>query len=187
MSADHDHDHVYADAIRHEREAKDRFFRESGASPLPHALRGDFRGLAYYPPDPRFRFPARWPEPVEAAATSIEIQTSDGATRQATRVGRLVFELAGSPCTLTAFRLAGAAGVSLFVPFRDATSGDTTYGSGRYLDIEPEPDGTYVLDFNVAYNPWCAYSPEFSCPLTPSENRLSVPVEAGERMLVLDV
>jgi len=68
------------------------------------------------------------------------------------------------------------------VPFLDATSGTETYGAGRYLDLEPEPDGTYVLDFNLAYHPYCAYSVEYSCPLTPGENRLPVRIEAGERL-----
>ena len=70
----------------------------------------------------------------------------------------------------------------LFVPFVDATSGSETYGAGRYLDLEPEDDGTYTLDFNLAYHPSCVYDPKFSCPLTPSENRLPVRIEAGERL-----
>ena len=67
-------------------------------------------------------------------------------------------------------------------PTLDATSGTETYGAGRYLDLEPEPDGTYVLDFNAAYHPHCAHSPDFDWPLTPPENRLSVRIEAGERL-----
>ena len=68
-----------------------------------------------------------------------------------------------------------------FVPYRDATSGDETYGAGRYLDIDPNPDGTVTIDFNLAYNPLCAYSDAFSCPLPPVENWLAVPIRAGER------
>lgn len=71
---------------------------------------------------------------------------------------------------------------SLFVPFLDATSGSATYGAGRYLDLDPEPDGSYVLDFSLAYQPFCAYSADYSCPLTPPENRLAVSIEAGERL-----
>ena len=67
------------------------------------------------------------------------------------------------------------------MPFRDATSGRESYGAGRYLDIEPEEDGTYTVDFNVAYNPWCAYAPQYSCPLPPRENWLPFPIEAGEQ------
>jgi uncharacterized protein (DUF1684 family) len=75
----------------------------------------------------------------------------------------------------------------LFVPFLDATSGTTTYGAGRYLDLDPEADGSYVLDFNLAYQPYCAYSAAYSCPLTPHENRLAVRIEAGERLLGADM
>jgi uncharacterized protein (DUF1684 family) len=70
----------------------------------------------------------------------------------------------------------------VFVPFLDATSGKETYGAGRYLDLEPDEDGTYAIDFNLAYHPSCVYSPRFSCPLTPAENRLPVRIEAGERL-----
>ena len=70
----------------------------------------------------------------------------------------------------------------LFVPFLDATSGSETYGAGRYLDLEPEEDGTYELDFNFAYHPSCVYDIRFSCPLTPAENRLPLRIEAGERL-----
>ncbi len=67
------------------------------------------------------------------------------------------------------------------MPFRDATSGTETYGAGRYLDLEPLPDGSYDLDFNLAYSPYCAYSPSYSCPLPPPENRLGARILAGER------
>ena len=68
------------------------------------------------------------------------------------------------------------------MPFLDETSGTVTYGAGRYLDLDPEEDGTYVLDFNLAYHPSCVYDARFSCPLTPAENRLPVRIEAGERL-----
>ena len=73
-------------------------------------------------------------------------------------------------------------GPNLFVPFLDQTSGTETYGAGRYLDIEPDEDGTYALDFNLAYHPSCVYDVRFSCPLTPAENRLDTRIEAGERL-----
>ena len=97
------------------------------------------------------------------------------------------FELLDRPVRLTAYRIAGPEGETgdadaLFVPFLDATSGTETYGAGRYLDLEPDEDGTWTLDFNLAYHPSCVYDPRFSCPLTPPENRLPLPVEAGERL-----
>jgi hypothetical protein len=72
-------------------------------------------------------------------------------------------------------------GGGYFLPFMDATSGDETYGAGRYLEIEPLPGGKLLVDFNMAYNPYCAYNEYWSCPIPPKENRLSVPIEAGEK------
>ena len=86
------------------------------------------------------------------------------------------------PRRLTAYTLDGGGSESLFVPFLDATSGRETYGAGRYLDLEPEDDGTYALDFNLAYHPYCVYAESYSCPLTPAENRLPIRIEAGERL-----
>ena len=83
---------------------------------------------------------------------------------------------------LTAYTFDGGDGQSLFVPFLDATSGTETYGAGRYLDLEPEDDLSYELDFNLAYHPSCVYDPVYSCPLTPAENRLPIRIEAGERL-----
>ena len=114
--------------------------------------------------------------------SNFQIPTSDGKLRPAHRAGILRFELGGAPRQLTAYTFDGGDGESLFVPFLDQTSGNETYGAGRYLDLEPELDGTYSLDFNLAYHPSCVYDAKFSCPLTPAENRLPVRIEAGERL-----
>jgi uncharacterized protein (DUF1684 family) len=183
--ADHDaspHGGLVA-LVERDRAAKDAFFRSSAQSPIPTADRVRFRGLAYCPVDLALRFDViRLAPYVGGGPSTFEIPTSDGRLRPAVRVGSLPFELAGVAYALTAYDLSSGHDHSLFVPFLDATSGTQTYGAGRYLDLEPEPDGTYVLDFNVAYHPYCAYSAGFSCPLTPSENRLSVRIEAGERL-----
>jgi len=85
---------------------------------------------------------------------------------------------------LNVYKLEDAAGhgASLFIPFRDATSGGGTYGAGRYLDLIENTTGIYDLDFNRAYNPYCAYNDRFSCPLPPGENTLEVPILAGEKI-----
>ena len=117
----------------------------------------------------------------------FEIPTTDGRLRPAERAGEFRFALMGSPQRLTAYRIANARGETaegLFVPFLDATTGTETYGAGRYLDLEPDDDGTWTLDFNFAYHPSCVYDPRFSCPLTPSENRLGLRVAAGERLAI---
>ena len=114
--------------------------------------------------------------------SNFQIPTSDGKLRAARRAGILTFELGGEGHTLTAYTFDGGGEVSLFVPFLDPGSGTETYGAGRYLDLNPEDDGTYTLDFNLAYHPSCVYDMRFSCPLTPRENRLPIRIQAGERL-----
>ena len=173
--------------VAHERAAKDVYFRTSPHSPIAPSERPSFEGLAYYAIDPGLRFEGLRLIPLSAGEeATIEIATSDGGTRLARRLGSLEFVLGQAPQRLVAYEL-GAGDGSLFVPFLDATSGSETYGAGRYLDIEPEADGTYVLDLNLAYQPLCAYSPNYSCPLTPGENRLPERIEAGERLAAVAV
>ena len=182
----HEHHHTvsYADAVAELRADKDAFFKGADGSPVPAAERDAFGGLPYFPIDEGLRLdplpllPYTGSEPVQ-----FEIPTSDGRLRPAERAGVFRFALGGADCSLTAYRFANDTSDTLFVPFLDATSGTETYGAGRYLDLEAEDDGTYVLDFNLAYHPSCVYDPRFSCPITPAENRLTVRVEAGERLV----
>ena len=183
----HDHhEHVavpYPDAVEGFRLDKDEFFKTQPGSPIPEAEREAFAGLPYYPVDEALRFDDRVLEPYTGDEPShFQIPTSDGKLRPAHRAGILRFELGGEPRQLTAYTFDGGDGLSLFVPFLDATSGTETYGAGRYLDLDPEEDGTYSLDFNLAYHPSCVYDPKYSCPLTPPENRLPERIEAGERL-----
>lgn len=187
MTHEHDdHEHVpveYQDAIEGFREDKDDFFRTNARSPIPEADRGAFVGLPYYLVDESLAFEERTLEPYTGDQPSnFQIPTSDGQLRPAHRAGILKFEIAGASQQLTAYTFDGGDGESLFVPFLDETSGTETYGAGRYLDLEPEEDGTYSLDFNLAYHPSCVYDTKFSCPLTPAENRLPLRIEAGERL-----
>jgi uncharacterized protein (DUF1684 family) len=187
---DHDHDHghhehvlSYPDAIAAFRADKDGFFGQDPRSPIPAAERATFTGLPYYPVNEDLYFEDLRLEPYTGSEPSdFQIPTSDGKLRPAHRAGVLRFDIDGAPRQLTAYTFDGGDERSLFVPFLDATSGTETYGAGRYLDLEPEDDGTYILDFNVAYHPSCVYDPRFSCPLTPAENRLPVRIEAGERL-----
>lgn len=158
------------------RAAKDEFFKTSHQSPLDHADRDEFEGLDYFEPRSELVFTV----PMEPGDESeIRIPTSDQREKVYKRVGKVRFELDGSPVELTVFDT-GHPGY--FLPFRDATSGQSTYGAGRYLDIEPNEDGTLTIDFNYAYNPSCVYSDGYSCPIPPVENWLRVPIEAGEKM-----
>ncbi len=184
-ATEHGHVHVpldYAAQISEQRAAKDAFFKRSPQSPIPASERDGFGGLAYYGINDRLRFmPLSLGAIGDDLPLETQVQTSDGAVRDGKRAGVFTFEIGGVEQRLTALRLAGSAGDALFVPFADATSGPETYAAGRYLDLEPAPDGTYDLDFNLAYAPFCAYAPQYSCPLPPAENRLSVAITAGER------
>jgi uncharacterized protein (DUF1684 family) len=181
---EHHHEHVdYGDAVRAFRDDKDEYFRTGARSPLPAAERDGFEGLPYFPVDEGLRFEGLRLEPYAGSEpTSFAIPTSDGKLRPAERAGTLSFAVDGTPCALTAYTFEGGDAESVFVPFLDATTGKESYGAGRYLDIDREADGTYVLDFNLAYHPSCVYDMKFSCPLTPAENRLPVRIEAGERL-----
>lgn len=182
------HEHVpvpmpYRDAVEGFREDKDEFFRTHPNSPVPMGERAAFTGLPYFPVDEDLVFDGVPLEPyIGDEPAAFQIQTSDDRLRAAYRAGILRFEIAGQPLQLTAYTFDGGEGRNLFVPFLDATSGTETYGAGRYLDLEPEEDGRYTVDFNLAYHPSCVYDPRYSCPLTPAENRLPVRVEAGERL-----
>jgi len=165
------------------QETRDELFRSHPQSPLPPERRADFGGLEYWPYDAQARVLAELedvdapPQPVATSGTE-EIHFRPFA--------RASFEFRGEPLSLEVYWLASYGG-GVFLPFRDATSGDGSYGGGRYLldtvkgaDLGSE-DGRLVLDFNLAYNPSCCYDPGWVCPLAPPANRLPVPVEAGER------
>jgi len=180
----HDGPHDYVGAMEEYRAQKDAFFKSAPGSPIPFEERDDFTGLPYYPVDVDLVFEGLPLEPYSGdEPTTFQIPTSDGRLRPARRAGTLTFEAAGEPRRLTAYELEGAhRDGRVFVPFLDATSGSETYGAGRYLDLDPDEDGTYAIDFNLAYHPSCVYAPHFSCPLTPAENRLPIRIEAGERL-----
>ena len=187
---DHDHEHEhhehtlsYPDAIARYRADKDEYFGSGRHSPIPGAERAAFSGLPYYPVDERLVFDDLALEPYTGDEPSdFQIPTSDGKLRSAHRAGYLSFAVGGAARRLTAYTFDDGDPESLFVPFLDTTSGTETYGAGRYLDLDPEDDGTYTLDFNLAYHPSCVYDPRFSCPLTPAENRLPDRIAAGERL-----
>ena len=162
-----------------ERARKDEMFRSGGEdSPILAKDIATFVPLAYFGIDEAYAVPAQ----LEPAAEQIRLQmpTSTGKLRATTRIGTLHFNLKGQPLKLTAFLEDGSS--RLFVPFSDLTSGTETYQAGRYMNLDPTPTGIYVVDFNVAYHPYCYYNAEYDCPLPPKENRLAIPIRAGERL-----
>ena len=155
--------------------------RGAAESPIPAAQRASFQPLPYYPIDEQYRVPAALRE--ARGDEVIEMSTSTGKPRRMRRIGTLAFTLKGQPMTLTAFaEVDDTALRRLFVPFGDLTSGMDTYQGGRYLDLDLKGSGVYDLDFNRAYHPYCVFNPEYECPVPPRENRLKVPIHAGERM-----
>ncbi len=164
--------------ILDQRLEKDNTFR-GDESPLPPSKRENFRGLPYYAPDAAFAVIATFEQ--FSTPDTITLQTSTNEPRRAIRAGRFLFDLEGKKLSLTAFRFLDGAEDSYFVPFTDNTSGSTTYKAGRYLDVAADSDNLTILDFNQAYNPYCAYSEAYSCPLVPSENNLPVSIRAGEK------
>lgn len=163
--------------VRDLRAAKDEFFRRAHDSPLDHEQRHGFKGLRYYPEDQAFRFVLELD--TTEAGSSEEIEMSNGSSDRMVRAGHFDFAVDGKPVRLTAFR--SEEDGSLFIPFRDATGRTETYPSGRYVEAEPTGDGRWLLDFDRAYNPYCAYNDHWRCPLPPSENWLEVEIRAGEK------
>ena len=159
------------------RKEKDEFFRQSPQSPLLPEQQASFTGLSYFPENPELRLSVevnRFPEEQE-----VKIQTNTGDVQTYRRFGRFKFEVEGDPAELTIFENENG----YFLPFADSLAGKETYGAGRYLEPERLADGRFDVDFNLAYNPYCAYNERWSCPITPPENRLKLPVRAGERIV----
>lgn len=172
------------------REGRDAMFSSHPQSPLDSGQKALFRGLDFYPYDPRCRLHARVVplEPGGEPPVSFVEQLAEGTSSRRPFAAVVVDDPDGGGRSgrLTLFWMEGYGG-GLFLPFRDATNGRTTYGGGRYLydtikgaDLGAGADDI-VLDFNFAYNPSCAYSPRWVCPLPPARSSLSFPVEAGER------
>jgi uncharacterized protein len=162
------------------RAAKDEFFRDDPHSPLTPSQQASFDGLSYFPEDDTFRIHAVLETEGVDRDERIVMQTTTGGEQVYRRAGVIGFDVGGEAAQLTLY--ASEDSHDLFVPFRDATSGKESYGAGRYLEIDPpDADGHVVVDLNAAYNPFCAYNPEWSCPIPPGENWLRVPIRAGER------
>ena len=158
------------------RAEKDEFFASHPQSPLMPEQKRGFKGLNYFPENPALRLDVTIEE--FSRKNKIQMQTTTGDVQTYTRFGRFKFAVDGQAAELTLY--AGPHGH--FLPLVDSLAGTETYGAGRYLEPEPVGDGKFLVDFNLAYNPYCAYNENFSCPITPRENRLNVPIRAGEKI-----
>ena len=164
------------DSLQVFRIEKDSFFANHPQSPLTREQTKSFQGLDYFPEAPELRFELvveAFPERSE-----IEMQTSTGDIQAYIRYGKICFPVEGQDAELTVY----ANENGFFLPFVDSLAGTETYPAGRYLEPEVLPNGKFLVDFNLAYNPYCAYNDLWSCPLTPFENRLKVPIRAWEKI-----
>lgn len=169
------------------RDGRDKEFRDRESSPLTEAGFERFDGLNYFPTDRRFRVRATFTLTYDGRI--FEMPTSSGSVKRFVKYATLSFRINGKPQKLSVFQSEAETlkkypeyAHLLLVPFKDATNRTSTFGGGRYISIV-EPKGKMViLDFNLAYNPSCAYgSDRFSCPVPPAENRLAVAITAGEK------
>lgn len=158
------------------RAEKDDFFGSHPQSPLTLEQKRNFSGLKYFPENEAMRLeveiePLNDPQP-------MQMQTTTGSVQMYYRHGRFKFSVDGQETELTIYR--GEHGY--FLPFVDSLKGEETYPAGRYLEPEELPGNRFLVDFNIAYNPNCAYNDVWSCPITPAENRVKVPIRAGEKL-----
>lgn len=158
------------------RAEKDEFFGGHSQSPLTREQRKEFQGLKYYPENEALRLEVKVEEFQEKVG--FEMQTSTGGVQHYERFGKFAFQVGGETVELTIYQSEHG----YFLPFVDSQAGKETYPAGRYLEPEPLPGGRFIVDFNYAYNPYCAYNDVWSCPITPAENRLKVSIRAGEKL-----
>jgi uncharacterized protein (DUF1684 family) len=170
----------YIRKITAARAAKDADFRASN-DPIPENKKAEFLPLAYYPIDPAYDVLAGLKPAAEEVV--LEMPTSTGTRRKMRRAGTMEFTLKGQQMSLVAFNELDDPDMNhMTLMFSDMTSGTETYAAGRYIDLRRTASGIYSLDFNLAYHPYCYYNPTYECPYPPPENRLKVPIHAGERM-----
>ena len=158
------------------RAEKNEFFGRHPQSPLTMEQKRSFVGLQYFPENEDLRLEVK----VELLPDEkpMQMQTTTGDVQVYVRYGKFQFQVDGQTAELTIFRNQHG----YFLPFVDALAGKETYPAGRYLEPEALPGDRFFVDFNLAYNPYCAYNEMWSCPITPLENRLKVPMQAGEKI-----
>lgn len=174
-----DNTESYREQAKKEIASRSRYLQHNEQSPFNlHDI--PYSEPEYYPYDPEYRVEARVDRNV--AKDILRVGTSDGKFQAYTRFARLDFTLKGKDCTLILLKPRGFGAADVYyLAFADDTSGQETYGGGRYLDVVPGKSDKLILDFNLAYNPYCAYAPDYSCPLPPGENILNLSIEAGEK------
>lgn len=162
--------------LEHFRHMKDEFFRTDHHSPLTADQKRVFVGLNYFPKNPSLDLELEI-EPF-TVEEHVQMQTTTGDIQTYLRLGKVRFVVDDQEVELTIYSNEHG----YFLPFADSLAGTETYGAGRYLEPERTADGLLHVNFNLAYNPYCAYNELYSCPITPAENRIKVPIRAGEKV-----
>jgi uncharacterized protein len=185
--ADNEADHLQK--VKEWRKNKDAEYKMPDKTMLTEELMKDFEGLKYYEIDYSQRVDGKLKRYTDGR--TFKIGTSGGQEYEYLVYGQVSFKLNGKKLKLDVYQgkrsaKSGNKKGALFIPFTDMTSGEETFGGGRYLVLDIPEDDLLVMDFNMAYNPYCVYNPDHSCPIPPKENHLDVKVEAGELMYPLD-
>lgn len=177
---------IYKDTISDFRKGKNIKLMYMEATPLTPEQHKNFKGLKYFDINIKYCVQAQLVK--NETPETVIMRTSTERAPEYIEYGTVTFELDGQKFSLLAYQSKKLLEVtpddqSLFIPFRDETSGKETYGGGRYVDCKiPATGESLVIDFNKAYNPYCAYNPRYSCVIPPEENRLPIPIEAGEKI-----
>lgn len=173
-----------SDKLASYRERRDAHFREHELSPLTDEQKATFEGLNHYPPNDELDMILDIDESGEGVGETIQVGTLNGEVKSYVRGGHIAFEVDSETVRLAVFKDARG---RYFLPFRDGTAGEETYAVGRYLDPRRRPDGRLAVDFNLAYNPHCAYNSGWACPIPPFENITKAPIRAGEKIPNVEV
>lgn len=173
---------AYRADIQAKRAKKDADLRTSADSPISN--KAAFTGLTHFEPNPAFRVLAKLEPFPTGQAEKLVVTLTDGSEEIYEKYAHATFTIGDKACRLLVLKFQN----TLTILFQDGTSGQQTYGGGRYIDLEPNAvtNNQVVIDFNEAYNPYCAYNPNYACPLPPPENKLPVAINAGERYVHTD-
>ena len=172
----------YKEKILNHRFEKNRHFKYADNSPIPDDEQTSFKALNYYPVDTKYRVVAKIKKQVKR--DTFQMAYTNGESKTYFTYARLDFRLNGRSNSLYTYKnidKQNKGANSLFIPFYDKTNGRTTYAGGRYIDVTKLEGDTTMLDFNQAYNPYCVYNKEYTCPIPPEANRLKIAVKAGEK------
>ncbi|WP_291787768.1 DUF1684 domain-containing protein [Cecembia sp.] len=171
---------IYVENIQKERERQFRFLKFNLDSPLEDHQKSELTSLSFYPIDMSYRIRAKM-VPAEDRRM-LEIPMTDGTVEKYLKHSYAEFQLNGQPLRLLLLQAAKESDKrNFFLAFADDTSGEETYGGGRYINLRQDGKNSITIDFNMAYNPYCAYNPDYACPLPPRENILEIPIRAGEK------